>query len=116
VIPLDMPRLRLSTSTLQGEEIVPWLASAGELAYSPHSPPDRDYYFQYAWVIPRIFQGAQEYAGTFGSVVRSERSRSQTALCILESGQTGRPGYPVSVEWKVRAGGCNGPARSLPPF
>jgi len=52
-----MPRLRLSTSTLQGEEIVPWLASAGELAYSPHSPPDRDYYFQYSWVIPGIFQG-----------------------------------------------------------
>jgi hypothetical protein len=54
---MDMPRLRFSTSTLLGEEIVPWLASAGELAYSPYSPPDRDYYFQYSWVIPGIFQG-----------------------------------------------------------
>jgi hypothetical protein len=51
-----MPRKRFSTSTLAGEEIVPWLASAGELAYSPHSPPDRDYYFQYSWVIPGIFK------------------------------------------------------------
>jgi len=51
-----MPRLRFSTSTLAGEEIVPWLASSGELAYSPHSPPERDYYFQYSWVIPAIFR------------------------------------------------------------
>ncbi len=51
-----MPRLRFSTSTLAGEEFVPWLAAAGELAYSPHSPPDRDYYFQYSWVIPGIFR------------------------------------------------------------
>ncbi len=50
-----MPRLRFSTSTLAGEEFVPWLASAGELSYSPHSPPERDYYFQYSWVIPGIF-------------------------------------------------------------
>jgi hypothetical protein len=57
VILLVMPRLRFSTSTLLGEEIVAWLASAGELSYSPHSPPDSDYYFQYSWVIPGIFQG-----------------------------------------------------------
>jgi hypothetical protein len=57
VIPPDMPQLRFSTSTLHGEEVVPWLASAGELAYSPYSPPDRDYYFQYSWVIPGIFHG-----------------------------------------------------------
>lgn len=51
-----MPRLRFSTSTLAGGEIVPWLASSGELAYSPHSPPERDYYFQYSWLIPAIFR------------------------------------------------------------
>jgi hypothetical protein len=49
-----MPRRRFSTSTLTGDAIVPWLASAGQLAYSPDSPPD-DYYFQYSWVVPRIF-------------------------------------------------------------
>jgi hypothetical protein len=48
-------RLRFSTSTAAGGGFVPWLASAGELAYSPHSPPERDYYFQYSWVIPGIF-------------------------------------------------------------
>jgi hypothetical protein len=30
-----MPLLRFSTATLDGEEFVPWLASAGELAYAP---------------------------------------------------------------------------------
>jgi hypothetical protein len=63
-----MPRLRFSTFTLQGEEIVPWLASAGELAYSPHSPPDRDYYFQYSWVIPGIFE--RDYKSTPALLVR----------------------------------------------
>ena len=48
-------RRRFSTSTLADDEIVPWLASAGKLAYSPDSPPERDYYFQYSWVIPGIF-------------------------------------------------------------
>ena len=50
-----MPRRRFSTSTLAGEEFVPWLAAAGELAYTPHIPPERDYYFQYSWIIPGIF-------------------------------------------------------------
>ena len=68
MIPPDMPRLRRSTSTLQGEEIVPSLASAGELAYSPHSPPDRDYYFQYSWVIPGIFE--RDYKSTPALLVR----------------------------------------------
>jgi hypothetical protein len=40
---------------LAGEELVPWLASSGELAYSPQAPPERDYFFQYSWVIPAIF-------------------------------------------------------------
>jgi hypothetical protein len=48
-------RRRFSTSTLADDEIVPWLASAGKLSYSPDSPPERDYYFQYSWVIPGIF-------------------------------------------------------------
>jgi hypothetical protein len=50
-----MPRRRPSTSTLAGEEFVPWLACTGELAYSPHFPPERDYFFQYTWVMPGIF-------------------------------------------------------------
>jgi len=50
---------KFSTSTLDdpedGKEFVPWLASAGELAYSPHSPPSTDHYFQYSWIMPRVF-------------------------------------------------------------
>lgn len=47
--------MRFSTSTLTaGAEVVPWLASAGELAYSPKAPPERDYFFQYSWVVPGI--------------------------------------------------------------
>jgi hypothetical protein len=38
-----------------GGRIVPWLAAEGPLAYCPESPPDRDYYFQYGWVLPGIF-------------------------------------------------------------
>jgi hypothetical protein len=35
-------------------ETVPWLAAAGELAYSPESPPETDYYFQYSWIVPGV--------------------------------------------------------------
>ena len=48
--------MKVSTSTLAaGAEVVPWLASAGELAYSPKSPPERDYFFQYSWIVPGVF-------------------------------------------------------------
>ncbi len=48
--------LRFSTSTIAaGFEVVPWLAAAGELAYSPKAPPDRDYFFQYSWIVPEVF-------------------------------------------------------------
>lgn len=47
-------RKKLSTDTRLDNEIVPWLAATGELAYSPKNPPNKDYYFQYSWVIPSI--------------------------------------------------------------
>lgn len=47
---------RYNTSTKQPDNsVVPWLASEGPLAYSPEQPPDRDYFFQYSWIIPGIF-------------------------------------------------------------
>ncbi|MGH9561797.1 MAG: hypothetical protein ACRD3S_10110 [Terracidiphilus sp.] len=50
------PHSRYSTCTiLNSEYIVPWLAAAGPLAYSPIEPPMRDYFFQYSWVVPGIF-------------------------------------------------------------
>jgi hypothetical protein len=49
-------RMRLSTSTITRDgRLVPWLAAEGPLSYSPESPPDRDYYFQYNRVLPGIF-------------------------------------------------------------
>jgi hypothetical protein len=38
------------------DEVVPWLAATGDLAYSPESPPERDYFFQYSWVVPGILR------------------------------------------------------------
>ncbi len=49
--------MRFSTSTLNADdEVVPWLAATGELAYSPQSPPERDDFFQYSWVVPGILR------------------------------------------------------------
>ena len=47
---------RFSTSTILGSKcLVPWLAAEGPLAYSPAEPPARDYFFQYSWMLPGIF-------------------------------------------------------------
>jgi hypothetical protein len=47
---------RFSTSTIVGSKcLVPWLAAQGPLAYSPAEPPARDYFFQYSWILPGIF-------------------------------------------------------------
>lgn len=45
---------RTITVTPNGQ-LVPWLAAEGPLAYTPENPPDRDYYFQYTWILPEIF-------------------------------------------------------------
>lgn len=50
---------RYSTSTVHDDgRIVPWLASSGPLSYTPESPPPSDYYFQYSWILPGIFDPA----------------------------------------------------------
>ena len=51
-----MRRGKFSTSTIADGQFVPWLAAAGELAYTPQAPPERDYHFQYSWIIPGIFR------------------------------------------------------------
>ncbi len=49
-------RSRFSTSTvIDSEYFVPWLSAEGPLAYSPTKPPLRDYFFQYTWILPGIF-------------------------------------------------------------
>jgi len=52
-------RSRFSTGTVvDSKHFVPWLAAAGPLAYSPAEPPTRDYFFQYTWILPQIFDQA----------------------------------------------------------
>jgi hypothetical protein len=48
--------------------LVPWLAATGPLAYTPDNPPDRDYYFQYGWVLPQVLsEGARGEHRYFGA-------------------------------------------------
>jgi hypothetical protein len=50
------PVSRFSTSTAYGSRhLVPWLAADGPLAYNPTEPPSSDYFFQYTWILPGIF-------------------------------------------------------------
>jgi len=47
---------RFPTSTVfDSGRSVPWLAARGPLAYTPEEPPARNYFFQYSWIIPGIF-------------------------------------------------------------
>lgn len=41
-------------------ELVPWLAARGPLAYTPENPPRRDYFFQYGWILPDILNPAAD--------------------------------------------------------
>jgi hypothetical protein len=50
------PISRFSTSTVSNSHyLVPWLAAEGPLAYTPTEPPASDYFFQYSWILPGIF-------------------------------------------------------------
>jgi len=92
------------------------VASAGKLACSPDSPPERDYYFQYSWVIPGIFSTDARVRRHFWFGCPFKYSSSEIAFCVLESGQTRRTGHPLCVGRRSRVGGCNGVAGSLPSF
>lgn len=47
---------RFPTRTIVNSEyLVSWLAAERPLAYSPAKPPARDYYFQYTWILPELF-------------------------------------------------------------
>jgi hypothetical protein len=60
---------RYSTSTLiDSASCVPWLAADGPLAYTPENPPPTDYFFQYSWILPEIFDFKFTSAATTISV------------------------------------------------
>ncbi len=51
---------KYSTNTKTDDNrITPFLSSSGELAYTPENPPDRDYFFQYGWILPNIIKGSK---------------------------------------------------------
>lgn len=48
-------RQPFSTSVVTTDgALVPWLASRGPLSYRPEQPPERDYFFQYGWILPDV--------------------------------------------------------------
>ena len=65
---------KFTTSTLRDKEIVPWLSADGSLSYSPRHPPDKNYYFQYSWIIPEIihFKENRRRYFWFGSPCRTK--------------------------------------------
>lgn len=72
-----MPK-RFSTSTLiDSTHCVPWLAAHGPLAYTPESPPATDYFFQYSWILPEIFdaQVNKRCHYYFGAPIRQSAAR-----------------------------------------
>ncbi len=70
-------RSRFSTSTvIDSEYLVPWLSAEGPLAYSPTKPPARDYFFQYAWILPGIFNPRSICASIATSAVPSRTAHA----------------------------------------
>jgi hypothetical protein len=65
-------RSRFSTRTVvDSKYLVPWLAAEGPLAYSPAEPPAKDYFFQYTWILPEIFEqnvNLREHRGPIGPI------------------------------------------------
>ncbi len=66
---------RFPTSTIfDPGHPVPWLAAQGPLDYNPEGPPPTDYFFQYSWILPGIFDpkvNLREHR-YFGSPIKSD--------------------------------------------
>jgi hypothetical protein len=70
---------RYSTSTVRSDgAIVPWLAADGPWAYSPENPPDSNYFFQYSWLMPRVFRDKRHYY--FGKPASLSRRYSDASI------------------------------------
>lgn len=80
-----------STSTLTSDGwIVPWLAAEGALAYTPESPPARDYSFQYGWVLPKVIASERKRHYYFGACHKSEADEVLQFWNEARAGQIGR--------------------------
>ena len=95
-----MSRYPTGTVTAAGE-IVPWLAAAGPLSYTPENPPARDYYFQYGWILPEVLKpdgdrrhhyfgvGVKDYADEVFAFWNDARVGQQTRV-HMKIGSIGR--------------------------
>ncbi len=66
---------KYSTNTITDDnKITPFLSSSGELAYTPENPPDRDYFFQYGWILPKIISDSKwkKCHHYFGNPIKSD--------------------------------------------
>ena len=52
---MAVPSRFCTRTVVDSKYLVPWLAAEGPLAYSPVEPPAKDYFFQYSWILPEIF-------------------------------------------------------------
>jgi len=107
---------RPSTSTVTAKgHFVPWLAASGPLSYSPEAPPARDYFFQYGWVLPEIFddrtnrrwhfyfgEGVKDRASRVFAFWQAARERAVTPVAMVVGKRT-----DVTIEAPVAAYACS---------
>lgn len=78
---------RLPTGTVNGAmRVVPWLAAEGPLAYTPESPPPKDYFFQYGWILPGVLRPDSRGLAPSSRMCRTSAfSSSHACACTLRS-------------------------------
>jgi hypothetical protein len=90
---------RYSTLAVRSDgAIVPWLAAEGPLAYSPENPPESSYFFQYGWIMPRVYRDKRHYYfGEPSSLSRREIDWSIQPFVDFWSKARARAVVPVHV-------------------
>ncbi|MGD0839396.1 MAG: hypothetical protein ABSB49_22400 [Polyangia bacterium] len=71
---------------------MPWLAAGGALAYSPESPPQRDYYFKYGFVLRGVLSehAVPQRPYFFGACFKEDAARVLTFWERSRSGKVER--------------------------
>jgi hypothetical protein len=81
--------------------LVPWLAAAGPLAYTPEAPPARDSLFQYGWVLPQVCRTGLRRHLYFGGWARDQ---ARDLFAFWENARKGKA-ERVAVRFGSRANG-----------
>ena len=106
-----MSKFSTRTAGASGE-VVPWLAAKGPLVYTPESLPNRDYYFQYGWVLPAILRPGpgrrrHHYFGAWSRDDADEifrfwtnaRTGNRTQIHLPDGRMVGTEGHEVAGDW-----------------